>query len=364
MSTGRAIVFTGPRTFEERTYPVPEPGPGELVVEPVAVTVCGSDVHTWEGRRPYPTPAILGHEIVGRIAATGDDAPTDTGGESLAVGDRITWTIMANCGTCRPCRVRGLPQKCEALFKYGHAGCAEPPHFTGGFAEYVHVRAGTCTYAVPAVLDDAVAAPLMCGAATVAGGVDTVGIEPGDAVVIQGAGYLGLFASCVVRHLGAGDVVLLDVDAERLALAKSFGADHVLDAGAVTDDELVARVEELTDGRGADLVVEVTGNPDVIPVGIDMLAVGGRYLLHGTVMPDATVSIDAYDLVSKHLTVSGVHNYDATHLRTAIEIAAAAVDTYPFDRLVGDGYPLTVDGVTDAFRAQANRASVRPVVRP
>ena len=359
--TGRAIVFTEPHAFEERAYPVPEPGARELLVEPLAVTVCGSDVHTWEGRRPYPTPSILGHEIVGRIVRMGAGVRTDTVGTDLAVDDRITWTIMANCGTCHACRIRGLPQKCDTLFKYGHAGCADPPHFTGGFAEYVHVRAGTCVFALPDGVPDAIGAPLMCGAATVTGGIDTIRLDPGDTVVVQGAGYLGLFASCVANHLGASEVVVVDVDPDRLELASRFGADHVLDPGA---EDVTDRVSALTDGAGADLVIEVTGHAAVIPDGIEMLGIGGRYLLHGTVMPDAAVSIDAYDVVTKQLTVRGVHNYDAPHLRTALDLVAATVGEYPYERLIGESYPLTVDGVTDAFRAQADRAAIRPVVRP
>ena len=363
--TAQAIVFTEPKRLESRTYPIPERlEAGELLVETEAATVCGSDVHTWEGRRPYPTPSILGHEIVGTIVDRAPDVTTDTAGQPLSVGDRITWTIMANCGTCYACRIQGLPQKCASLFKYGHARSDEPPHLTGGYAEQVHVQSGTCVFTVPEQLPAGSAAPLMCGAATVAGGLATVGVERGDTVVIQGAGYLGLFAIPVARRHGASQVVVVDVDPDRCELAAAFGADHVLDAGSMDEAALVETVTDLTDGRGADLVVEVTGHPAVIPVGVEMLATGGRYLFHGTVMPDAEFTLDGYDVVTKHLTIQGVHNYDAPHLQTAIDTIAETWDRYPFDALTGPTFPLSVDGVTAAFEAQARREAIRPIVCP
>src|SRR6476660_9543883 len=120
-----AAIFVGHvHPLELREFPVPKPAAGETIVTITCSTICGSDVHTWHGRRNEPTPCVLGHEIVGRIAAFGPSAPrSDLRGMPLREGDRITWTLAASCGECFFCR-RGLPQKCESLFKYGHSSIA------------------------------------------------------------------------------------------------------------------------------------------------------------------------------------------------------------------------------------------------
>src|SRR5262245_2931038 len=117
----RVVLFHGPgQPLEMVTHPVPEPAGGEVLVRISCCTLCGSDLHTHAGRRSGPVPAVLGHEITGRIEAFGPDAPrTDITGAALAVGDRITWSLVVSCGDCFFCR-GDLPQKCERLFKYGH----------------------------------------------------------------------------------------------------------------------------------------------------------------------------------------------------------------------------------------------------
>ena len=364
-ATGTAVVLTAPEELAVTTYPTPTAvDPGGLLVKTELATVCGSDVHTWKGHRPHPTPAILGHEIVGEIVELGDDVSRDTVGAPLAAGDRVTWTLMASCGTCYYCRTKHLPQKCEALFKYGHERSDEPPHFTGGFGEYVYVRPGTCVFKVPDGLSAAVTAPLMCGGATVAGGLEAIGVDPMDTVVVQGAGLLGLYAIPLAKAYGAGQVVAVDLDEDRLALARRFGADHTFNARSRSTDALVGEIERLTDGRGADVAVEATGTAEAIPVGVDLLATGGRYLLHGTVFPDAPFTLDGYDVVTKHVTLRGVHNYDAPHLGTVLQFVETSRDRYLFDALSGPTFPLTETGVEDALRALDTRDAIRPVVRP
>ncbi len=116
---GKAIYFLGVgEPLEAREYPLPEElEPGAILVKTRMATVCGSDMHSWRGRRPFPTPSVLGHEGVGTIVRMGAGVERDTAGRALSDGDRITWTIMAACGRCVFCRIHGLPQKCLQLFK-------------------------------------------------------------------------------------------------------------------------------------------------------------------------------------------------------------------------------------------------------
>jgi NADPH:quinone reductase-like Zn-dependent oxidoreductase len=120
--TGKVVLFMGVgEPLEERRFPLPKVlDPGAILVKTGVATVCGSDMHSWRGRRPFPFPSVLGHEGVGTIVQLGANVKQDTSGKTLAEGDRITWAIMANCGDCCFCRVYALPQKCLNLFKYGH----------------------------------------------------------------------------------------------------------------------------------------------------------------------------------------------------------------------------------------------------
>jgi alcohol dehydrogenase len=363
--SGLAVELVEPNELAATTYPVPQELESEgILVETKTATACGSDMHSWRGRRPFPTPSVLGHEIVGEIVRLGDGVQTDTAGNQLSVGDRITWTVMASCNDCRYCRLEGMPQKCTDLFKYGHERSDRRPHFNGGFAEYVHVIPGTSLSNLPIGVPSAVASTLMCAGATVAAGLDRMDLDPMDSVVVQGAGMLGLYAIPMAKIHGADQVIAVDIDTERLRTAESFGADSTLDAGDLSDTELVQRVEALTDGRGADAAFEVTGAPEVIPTGVELLATGGEYMIHGSVYPGDTFTLDGHDVITKNLRIQGSHNYDAQHLATAIEFVDRYRDRYPFESLVGPTVPLSTDGVHQALCALENREGIRPVVRP
>jgi len=361
--TGKAIVFLGAgKPLEEREYPIPEVEPGAILVKTVMSTVCGSDMHSWKGHRPFPTPSILGHEITGKIVKLGKGVDRDTAGKPLAEGDRITWTIMANCGTCFFCRMKKLPQKCLNLFKYGHMSSAEPPYFNGGFAEYVYIRPGTCVFKVPDELLDEEATPLNCAAATVTAGLDRIGIDLGDNAVVQGDGMLGLYATAMLKERGAGKVIVLGHHDERLRLAEELGADYTINTKGYKDEDLVKEVRNLVGGWGSDLVIEVTGRADAVPLGVKILRVGGRYLLLGFVSPGANFTIDGCDIVVNCLTMFGLHNYDAEHLGKALEFVRKTRDKYPFKKLVGPNFELSVSGVTKALEALERRESLRPAI--
>jgi D-arabinose 1-dehydrogenase-like Zn-dependent alcohol dehydrogenase len=134
--------------------------PGEVLVKLRLATICGSDLHTVAGHRQEATPAILGHEGVGEIVAIGG------GRTGLQPGDRVTWTIADSCGHCLPCTVYGLPQKCDQLFKYGHAALDNGSGLNGCYASHILLRPGTHIVKVPDDLPDALVAPVNCALAT------------------------------------------------------------------------------------------------------------------------------------------------------------------------------------------------------
>ena len=186
--------------------------PFEICEMPVAVTsndvlirislstICGSDLHTVSGRRGAEIPCVLGHEIIGTVAA-----PTDTRaatGETLREGDRITWSMTASCGTCDYCTNRNLPQKCETMFKYGHSRNEGATAFSGGFATHILLRPGTAIYHIPDAMTDEEAVPINCALSTVVNGLENIGMRSGETAVVHGAGMLGIYAACYLREKG------------------------------------------------------------------------------------------------------------------------------------------------------------------
>jgi len=259
----------------------------------------------------------------------------------LAIGDRITWSVAARCGSCFFCR-DGLPQKCERLFKYGHEPISDRHPLSGGLADYCHLAPGTAICRVPSELSDAVACPANCATATVAAAVRYAGPCAGRVVLIQGAGMLGLTAAAMAGLEGAREVIVCDTVADRLARADRFGATRTAHA----DDDgsaLRAAVEQATSGRGVDVALDLSGAPAAMEAGIDLLRIGGRYVWVGAVFPARPLSVSAETVVRKVLSIQGVHNYAPEDLRKALEFLEHA--QYPFEELIAETFALEDAGV-------------------
>ena len=141
LKDGNAVIFNGKGLpFEKIKYDLPNTiSEDEILVEISLATVCSSDVHTWLGHRSFPTPCILGHEMVGKIIEMGSKIKEDYVGNSLKINDRIVWSMTVGCNNCFFCKA-GLPQKCYDMFKYGHVRSDLDQHFTGGFAKYIILK--------------------------------------------------------------------------------------------------------------------------------------------------------------------------------------------------------------------------------
>lgn len=324
-------------------------------------TICGSDLHTIFGRRQEPAPLILGHEIIGEIAALGEDVSQSANGKPLRVGDRVTWSIMASCGTCFYCR-KSLPQKCLSLVKYGHACCRDAPYLTGGYAEYIYLFPGTAIYHVPACLSNEIATPANCALSTMVNAVETIGLAAGETVLIQGAGMLGLNLIALCKEASVAKIIVSDAAPERLAIASRFGADVCLNATDYTTDEQVAALRDLGGGHGVDVAFEVCGNPVVVEPAVRALRIGGRYLLAGLVTPGSHLGIDANLLTRGTLTMKGIHNYHPDHLAQALRFLEQHAHHYPYNEIVGATFPL--DEINEAVQAAASGKHVRVAVCP
>ncbi len=348
--------------LELRRFPLPVVPDGAMLVKVTCCTICGSDVHTWRGRRASPTPIILGHEIVGEIVEIGRGAEYDAGDRPLQPGDRVTWTIMDSCGKCYYCREKRLPMKCRNLKKYGHDSCAEPPHFLGGFAEYCYLSPGTCVIKLPDTLTDEVAAPANCALATVIAGWEAISLKPLENVLIQGAGALGIYAAALAKSYGCARIIVTDVLDQRLEFVKSFGATDTLNTTGMCADESAEVARGLTAGFGVDAAMECAGVPAVIPAGLKSLRVGGRYVQHGNVFPGAEFTYDASDIIFRWLTLTGVHNYDARHLQLAVNFLEQYREAFPFGSIVT--HRVGLDGLSDGLHIAESGEAIRVAVLP
>jgi putative phosphonate catabolism associated alcohol dehydrogenase len=355
--TTTAAVFHGAgQALEVREFPVPAVQAGEVLVEVLACTLCGSDLHSLHGRRSVPIPTILGHEALGLIAEFGAAASRlDAAGRPMSVGDRVTWGIVASCGECFYCR-RLLPQKCERQTKYGHEPLRPGRELTGGLAGHCVLAPGTAVFLVPEGLSDAAACPANCAGATVAAAIEAASPLAGTRVLVMGSGMLGVTATAWARALGAEVVIACDIAPARLALASTFGATHM------TAPEDVARlVLDCTSGYGVDFAFEMTGSPDSVEALPPLTRMGGSVVLVGSVFPSRPVSLSAEHLVRRCLTVRGIHNYAPVHLRSALEFLADH-PRLPFPGLVSHWESLSglAGSLSEPLPADKLRLGIRP----
>jgi L-iditol 2-dehydrogenase len=338
--------------FELREYAVPDPEPGAILIKLTRAGVCGSDLHIWRGemRGVYgeaPKDLTFGHEMCGRVARLGAGVTVDSAGAPLAEGDRVAFLYFFPCGRCPVClrdEMGSCPRKGRANRVAG-----TPPYFNNAYGDYYYLRPGAYVFRVPDEVTDDVATPANCALAQVLYGLTRAGVRQGDAVVIQGAGGLGLNAVAVARDMGADQVIVLDRVAARLELARAFGADHALSlAELATPERRIQAVMDLTGGFGADVVADFVGYPEVVPEGLRMLRGGGCYLEVGSIAPGNVFSYDATALVRGNTRLVATSNYSPWALQQALAFLRRNAQRLPFTRLVSHVYPLA--RITDAFR--------------
>ena len=275
--TALAMVQTAPRRIEPRELPLPALGADDALLRVEACGICGSDVESFEGVLQVPLPLVPGHEPLGRIEAIGERAARRWG---VAVGDRVAVETLLTCGACPRCR-GGDYQLCAARRVYSYIPLAEPPGLWGAYAEYLYLPPNAILHRVDPSLPAELAVLFNPLGAGFRWAVEMPRTQPGDTVLVMGPGQRGLASVIACREAGAGTILVtgLERDAHKLALARELGADHTL----VADREDVrSRVRELTGGRGADVVVEVTAfATDPVRDAVDCARLGGTVVLAG-----------------------------------------------------------------------------------
>lgn len=322
--TMRALVLQGPDDFAVEQVPVPRPGRHDVLCRVRAVAICGTDAHLIHGDYPgwWPPsfPFVPGHEWAGEIVDLGDGAAT----LGWKVGDRVAGTSHSACGFCQQC-VEGHYNVCE---NYGVAGLHQQygHNAPGADATYV-AHSARAVFALPDGLDFDVGAVVDPASIALHTAV-RARIGPGDVVAVIGPGPIGLLAADAAHALGAGMVVVLGYG-ERLARATGLGH-PTIDTGA---DDARRGIDALSDGHGADVVLDAAGTPESVPMALTLLRNGGRCAVVG--IPVAEVGLDLQDLV--------------LHERELLGVRASAGEMRRVLPLVADGRLRAADMITHHF---------------
>ena len=243
------------------------------------------------------------------------------------------------------CTEHRLPEKCAALFKYGHATLTDGSGLNGCYATHLLIRPGTHIASVADCLPDSAVAPANCALATAVNAIAVLP-TPCDKVLVQGAGLLGLYTCALLAERGIEQIYCTDIDADRLALSSEFGAIPATD----------------TPPEGLDAVFEVAGNADLIPAGVAALRPGGSYVFVGMVHPNTRLELTGEQIIRKCLTIRGVHNYSPCHLDEALAFLARTADRYPYSSLVSD--PFALAELAQAIALAETRQHIRVAVDP
>jgi threonine dehydrogenase-like Zn-dependent dehydrogenase len=364
METVRAMVMTAPRApLEMRRMPAPRAAPGGAIVETLMSEVCGTDVHLHHGRLSgVPYPIIPGHVSCGRLLETGGTL-ADVEGRALRAGQLVTfYDVFGVCGACWHCLVARAGTRCPHRRVYGITTSATEG-LLGGWADRIELRPGVRIVPLPDTIDPLAFMGGGCGLPTGFHAVERAGVALGDTVVVQGSGPVGLNAAVFAGLSGAASVLMVGAPAARLEAALHLGVDDVLDlAHAPQAADRVAWVRARTSGRGADVVIEATGNPAAFPEGLEMLRDAGRYVMVGQYTDAGDVSVNPHRHVNRrHATILGCWGYEFTHLHRAMALLARHGGRIDWSRLVSREYPLERAG--DALLAMERMEVVKAVVR-
>lgn len=342
--TMRAAVYYNNHDVRIEEKPVPQIGPGEILVKIIASGICGSDVLEWY--RVKKAPIVLGHEIAGEVVKVGD------GVSKVKVGDRVFVGHHVPCNTCRYCRA-GQHTCCQTLQNTNF----DP----GGFCEYVRapeINVTRSTFILPDEVSwdaGSFVEPLAC----VVRGQRVTGFRPGMSVLVIGSGISGLLHIMLAKAQGAGRIIATDINQWRIGQAKKFGADHALDAR----EDIPSRVRELNGGYGAELVIVCAGALPAFQQALKSVDKGGTVLTFATTDPGVEIPLPANDFWRNSIRVMPSYANSPYDAEVAIELLRAKrVDV---EGLITHRLPL--EDAAEGFRLMAESAtekSIKVVIQP
>lgn len=318
-------------SLDEAAEPVA--GPGQVVVDVAAAGICGTDVHATQGLFPWTPPMVLGHEYSGVVREVG------RGVSRRLIGRAVACEPSYGCGACRECR-NGRVSQCPNLTR------------VGGFAERAALPLH-CVHLLPKGLDPVTAA-LAEPASCCLSGLEMFRMPRGATVVVMGGGIMGLLTMVLARRRGAARLVLSDPLEERRQIARKLGARVVVDP---TTESLRDRVMALTDGRGADVVCEAVGKPELVGEAFALVKPSGVLQLVGVNPKGSRMPIDLFDVHFREVRIHGAYGRG-----TAFRRALALLPTLGVKRLIGARFPLA--RIEDGFAHAAAGRGAKTVITP
>ena len=333
-------------------YPVPEPGPEEILIRVDACAICGTDpkilAHGWPNHPPYGE-FIFGHEYAGTVAALGEDVT------EFEIGDRVAVEPHKGCGVCDNCR-DGLYNTC---LNYGNIEKGHRHYgftYNGGYAEYVcnHVNSA---YKIPGDMSIDQSTLITTAATSLYGLRRIGGVQAGETVVVSGPGSIGLMGVVMARLMGAGTIILTGTRAERLEVGQYLGADVAVN---VREEDVVERIIELTHGVGADAVLECAGTTQAAVDAVEYTKKNGRIALVGIYKEPAPLNVNK--IGQWNITLAGSKAEGERSLAQALALLSrGTVDLSP---LITHTFPL--DQVHAAFETSEKRlgGAIKVVVKP
>ena len=318
-------------SLDEAAEPVA--GPGQVVVDVAAAGICGTDVHATQGLFPWTPPMVLGHEYSGVVREVG------RGVSRRLIGRAVACEPSYGCGACRECR-NGRVSQCPNLTR------------VGGFAERAALPLH-CVHPLPKGLDPVTAA-LAEPASCCLSGLEMFRMPRGATVVVMGGGIMGLLTMVLARRRGAARLVLSDPLEERRQIARKLGARVVVDP---TTESLRDRVMALTDGRGADVVCEAVGKPELVGEAFALVKPSGVLQLVGVNPKGSRMPIDLFEVHFREVRIHGAYGRG-----TAFRRALALLPTLGVKRLIGARFPLA--RIEDGFAHAAAGRGAKTVITP
>lgn len=345
----KAAVLYGPRDIRIEEVEIPKIGPEEILVKVRTCAICATDFARYAGKRKAQTPIILGHEFAGEVVEVGENV------DNFKHGDRVTVAPGAVvCGKCRFCTA-GKQNLCEHKRSFGISR-----GYDGAFAEYARIpwevlRAGAVfTYPNDITHGEAsLAEPLGC----CLNGMINSGLRPGETVVIIGDGPIGLMHLLIARSMGAGMIVVTGHHDERLKIANELGADAVINSKQV---DPVQEVKQLTDGRGADVIMITLGVPSAIKQGLQMVGKLSRVNFFGGSPAGTIIELDPNLVHYKEVVITGSFSQPVSIFERALKlISSRRVNVKP---LISHELPL--DAIEHGFEIMERREGLKVLIKP
>ena len=356
--------MTAPRQpMHIREFARPDLPRGAALLRTARSEVCGTDVHLWHGRLSgVPYPIIPGHVSAGVLEEI--RGPIDAlDGSALREGDRaVFFDVHRTCGTCRACTVHHTPTRCPSRRVYGITDSASDGLF-GGWSQYIYLEPGVGIARLPDAVgfDDYIGGG--CGLLTAVHILERAALKPGDSVVVQGAGAVGLSTIALAKLAGASQVFVVGDPSSRLTLARAMGADVTFELSGTSAAERLSAIQERTHGEGVDVVVEAAGSARAIEEGVTLVRDGGRYIVAGHYTDVGASTINAHHHINrKHLEIRGCWGSEARHFLQALRLLEQHAATIPWRAIGARTYPLTGldDALADAEAMRLTKALVDP----